>query len=227
MEQAAKEAFFDALYELDEDSQGEETCNASVILRQSRPSKSGSRDRSSSRPHSTIGSISSGPLLTRTTSAPMSHSLRNKTSDISSKSQSQEASRTPNMAKPFDSTDFPRASLKQSGKRKRGESIQIMPEAQQIFNGLSFCKAFPCRSYMLDLTDVMHRLFSEQRRCTCPQDTCEKGSGMGRFVGQRVESWGYSRCCRSRLVIPRLAQIPEASCLASESLRPNIRVRGC
>jgi len=147
MEKAAKEAFFNELYELDNDSEGEESCNASVILRQSRPPSSGPWTRSRTPQHSILNSIRSGPSLARTVSAPLPHSTSAKTSDIPSKSQSQEINRTSNMPKPSENTTAMKATLKQTGKRKRGESLQLVPESEQIFNGLSFCKFLAAKVY--------------------------------------------------------------------------------
>lgn len=133
MEKAEKEAFFKYLHGLDEESEGEDSCNASIILRRSRPS----RNRAGIPESNAANATRLEPSLARTISAPLPHSLRTETSDIPFKSQSQETLSSANMAKPSENVAAPKASLKQSGKRKRADSIPRVPEAQQIFKGLS------------------------------------------------------------------------------------------
>jgi hypothetical protein len=152
MDKAAKEAFFNELYELDKDSEEEDSCDASVILRRSRPATSESRTRSRTPRHSILDSVRSGPSLARTVSAPLPPSTRVGRLDIPSKSQSQDSNRAPDMFKPSDNAATLRATLKQTGKRKRGESLKLMPESEQIFNGLSFCKTLLSRVLFSILT---------------------------------------------------------------------------
>lgn len=152
MEKEAKEAFFDELYQLDKEySSEEDQSNASVILRQSRlarPEVSARTPRNevvhSSRPEQ--------PLL-RTVSAPLPHPLassRRQTNKVERSSFSSTASfkqseqviiDTPIMANKTADVIAQKEASKTIGKRKRGQSLELKSESQQIFNGLGFCES--------------------------------------------------------------------------------------
>ncbi len=151
MEKEAKEAFFDELYQLDEEeSSEEEQSNASVILAQSRLA-----------PRSGVTAImprnglihSSRPenSLLRTVSAPLPQLLAlnphqtdgvdkgSFSSTVSSKLSEQVVIDTPIMAKKTADMTAQKEPSKTIGKRKRGQSLDLKPESQQIFSGFAFC----------------------------------------------------------------------------------------
>ena len=152
MEKEAKEALFRELYQLDEDSSEEDQSNASVILRESRLASLGSDVSASIRRDKAIHSSRRERSLLRTVSAPLpqpsasnprqaevveKHSF---TSTASSKLSEQVILDTPIMTKKNTSMTAQKGASKAIGKRKRGQSIELKPESQQIFKDLGFCR---------------------------------------------------------------------------------------
>lgn len=150
MEKKEKEAFFDELYQLDEEDSGEEDqSNVSVILRQSRLAQT---DVSARGPRNRFvqPSRTEQPLL-RTVSAPLpqpSASYHRQASVVERSSFSSTASLkpsqqviidTPMMAKKTVGNTASKEALRTTGKRKRGQSLQLQPESQRIFDRLAFC----------------------------------------------------------------------------------------
>ena len=147
MEEKAKEAFFEELYQLDHDSSEEDQSNASVILRESKFTASSSskeltpinRVIHSSRQHS----------LSRTVSAPLpqaSNPSQSKlrvnssfSSTVSPKPSTQVIIDTPIIVKKAANMSAQKEVSKMIRKRKRGQSLELKPESQQIFSGLAFC----------------------------------------------------------------------------------------
>lgn len=158
MEEKEKEALFDELYRLDEeDSSEEDRSDASVILHESRLALSRS-DVPSRVPRNSV--VHSSSLL-RTVSAPLpqpSASGHRHANVIESSSFSSTASfkaseqviiDTPVIAKKTTVMTPRKEASKPTGKRKRGQSLELKPESQQIFNGLAFCESRayePCNS---------------------------------------------------------------------------------
>ena len=155
MDQEAKEAFFDELYLLDEeDSSDEDQSNASVILRQSRLGPQFRSDVSertprnrvlvSSRPDQSLLRTVSAPLPQPPASSPRQDNVIHRSS-FSSTSSLQPSEQviidTPIMAKKNASMTAQNGVSKTGGKRKRGQSLELKPESQQIFNGLAFCES--------------------------------------------------------------------------------------
>ena len=152
METEAKEALFNELYRLDdEDSGKEDQSNASVILRQSRLAPP-SPVVSATIPQSGVMDPSrlQQPLV-RTVSAPLPQQSPRpgqatrveKTSfppAISANISQQVVMDTPIMAKKGASMTLRKEAAKIMGKRKRGQSLEMKSESQQIFNGLAFCR---------------------------------------------------------------------------------------
>ena len=151
MEKEAKEALFQELYQLDEDSNEEERCNASVKLRESRPPLSGpdvsARSpknkiiHSSRRERSLLRTVSA-PLLQPTASSPRQANVVGKssfTSTASSKSSEQVVIDTPLVVKRKAMMNAQNDAPKAAKKRKRGQSLEMKSESQQIFKGLAFC----------------------------------------------------------------------------------------
>lgn len=146
MEEKEKEAFFNELYQLDEeDSSQEDRSDFSVILHESIAL---SRSEVAARAP-TNGIIHSSSLL-RTVSAPLPQpsasghrqpSLVERSSfssTASPKSSEQVIIDTPIVAKQTAGMAAQKGALKTTGKRKRGKSLELKPESQQIFHGLAF-----------------------------------------------------------------------------------------
>ena len=152
MEKEAKEAFFRELYQLDEDSDEEDQSNASVILRESRLASLGSHVSASIGRDKAIHSSRREQSLLRTVSAPLPQPIASKprqadvvekrsfSSTVSLKSSEQVILDTPIMMKKNTSMTAQKGASKATGKRKRGQSIELKPESQQIFKGLGFCR---------------------------------------------------------------------------------------
>ena len=156
MEEKEKETLFDELYQLDEDDSGEEDqSDVSVILRQSRLALALPRSKFSARAPTNRVIHSSRPeqSLLRTVSAPLpqpsvsNHRQANVverssfSSTASSKPSEQIVIDTPIMPKKTAGMTAQKEAPKTTGKRKRGQSLELKPESQQIFNGLAFCES--------------------------------------------------------------------------------------
>ena len=146
MEEKEKEALFDELYRLDEDSSEEDRSDASVILHESRLALHRS-DVSARAPRNDVLHSS----LLRTVSAPLPQpsapgyrhanviESSSFSSTASSKASKQVIIDTPVVAKKTAAMTPWKGASKTPGKRKRGQSLELKPESQQIFNGLAFC----------------------------------------------------------------------------------------
>lgn len=155
MEEKEKETLFDELYQLDEDDSGEEDqSDASVILRQSRLALALPRSNVSARAPSNRVIHSSRPeqSLLRTVSAPLTQpsvSNHRQANVVERSSFSSTASSKPFEQIIIDTPIMPKKSAgmtaqkeaPKTGKRKRGQSLELKPESQQIFNGLAFCES--------------------------------------------------------------------------------------
>ena len=127
MEEKTKEAFFEELYQLDQDSSEEDQSNASVILRQSKPISSPSKALTPNN----IPQASSLPrvkLLAKSSSPPESP-----------KRSAQVIFDTPTIGKKAANMSAQQGPSKYIGKRKRDQPLELKPESQQIFSGLAFC----------------------------------------------------------------------------------------
>ena len=151
MEKEAKEILFNELYQLDkEDSTEEDRSNASVILGQSRlslPPKSvsarlpGNTVLHSSRREQSLLRTVSAPLPRLSTSSPRQANVVERSSffsAVSSRLPQKVIVDTPIVAKKNADMTQKKAS-KTTRKRKRGQSLELKPESQQIFNSLGFC----------------------------------------------------------------------------------------
>ncbi len=167
MEEKEKEALFDELYQLDEEDSSEEDQNASVILRQNKLGLPWS-DVSARSPRSrVIHSSRPEQSLLRTVSAPLpqpsasNHHQTNMVerssffSTASSNPSQQVVIDTPIITKKFVGMTARNGASRTTGKRKRGESLEVKPESQQIFNRLAFCQSLafkPCNSIVTNPT---------------------------------------------------------------------------
>ena len=154
MEEKEKEKLFDDLYQLDkEDSSEEDQSNIGDILRQSRLISSQSDVLARTPRQGVIHSPRPEQPLFRTVSAPLpqpsasSHRQANVvarssfSSTTSSKASRQVIIDTPIMAKKNASMTAQKGGSKTTGKRKRGQSLELQPESQRIFDGQAFCQS--------------------------------------------------------------------------------------
>jgi hypothetical protein len=128
---AQKIAFFKELFQLDEDEEEAEDPNdAAIILRQFNiPCKAPNRDdrsflgpRIKARlPVASPVEVSS-PIKSPTGHVPVPSLLS-----------------TPHVHDPLEMVPPAKTSSKNKGKRKRGGSLELLPDSQQIFKGLAFC----------------------------------------------------------------------------------------
>ena len=153
MEKEAKETLFNELYQLDkDDSTEEDRSNASVILQQSRlslPPKNVSTTsprniilHSLRREQSLLRSVSA-PLPRLSTSSPRPANVVERSSfssAVSSRLSQKAIIDTPIIAKKNADMTQKKAS-KTTRKRKRGQSLELKPESQQIFHSLGFCRS--------------------------------------------------------------------------------------
>lgn len=127
-----KVAFFTELFGLDEDEdETEDPEDAAVIMRQF---------KAPCKPHN--NSEEAAPLE-RTTSAAVSNaSSQAASSSIKSPSELvrvPSAIENPSSFRPVEVVKPAKAAPKRKGKRKRGQSPELIPDSQQIFKGLAFC----------------------------------------------------------------------------------------
>lgn len=167
MEKEAKETLFNELYQLDkEDSCEEDRSNASVILRQSRlsplPKNVSARSPRnivlhSSRPEQSLLRTVSAPLPRLSTSSPRQANVVERSSfssAVSSRLSPKAIIDTPIIAKKIADMTQKKAS-KTTRKRKRGQSLELKPESQQIFNSLGFCRSHLCEGCCSIITNTV------------------------------------------------------------------------
>ncbi|KAI9722367.1 MAG: hypothetical protein M1812_001839 [Candelaria pacifica] len=149
----SKTSFFDQLYDLDRADTGtQETCEIALLLKRSRHSGSGRNTAPTRIPKRILGLMGhASPGLLRTVSEPLPRdSLNNSPSEYASIVKETPLPKPKHQAfgKHLSITSSPPPVRKRSsspteiptmpGKRKRGRSLQIMPESQQVFKGLFF-----------------------------------------------------------------------------------------
>ena len=155
-----KETFFKELYQLDDDSDEEpvDSYDAASILRHSKagasshgtPSLPTAKDRF-------LRSVKASTPLARTTSAPLPSSKTPLAGEVDVVKDTPSLTtpaprRIPEPIERTTSSPAPNGSRQRAGgannmakvgrKRKRGQSLDMMPESQQIFKGLGFCTTF-------------------------------------------------------------------------------------
>ena len=142
MDKETKETFFDELYKLD-DSESEEDCsNAEEILRQSRQITQRNRSVQRSLLDQPFGRTVSAPLplvstpsrdrVDNSVKAPIPSLLSHPAKRDRLVDTSRQNKRTHDVTVRKDG-------FRVNHKRKRGQSLSLMPESQQIFKNLSFC----------------------------------------------------------------------------------------
>jgi len=213
MEEKAREKkdFFDELYELDQAEEDSEEINAAaLILRRSRKAVSKTNVAVTPHPRDDVlkqGQISAPPpnYITRTVSAPLPlvHTPLSRNVEFvkdtpaaivkttvhqgaaSSQESKAEFSRNTLGGKPTEPSKMP-------AKRKRGKSLQLVPQSQQIFRGLQFCTLMSS-TYGAVLT--LLSLCTQQRHCTGSEDEDYQGFGIWSLMDQGLERWDHSCHC--------------------------------
>ena len=163
MEKEKKEAFFSEIYRLDDGSEEEDLSNADAIIRY-RNSSFQARTKKyplihPSRPSHSLGRTISTPLpwISTATSYPAGSASANTSF---SSNMTRKAQRDDLLDIPHDNNQPSKSKggTKVNGKRKRGQSLALMPDSQQIFKGLSFC------TYYRDMYESASELISDSLR---------------------------------------------------------------
>ena len=149
---AKKIAFFAELHELDEpDDESEDTSGIDLILQQSKtPPRSLPKQIPSQRLRSyySLGRTTSAPLPNPSSDAPNEvHIIQDGPSPspvpiINSALQCQVTVNGRKMPNDGAAPITTKPLSKATGKRKRGQSLEPIPDSQQIFKGLAFCMVF-------------------------------------------------------------------------------------
>lgn len=143
MDKETKETFFDELYKLDDSESEEDGSNAEEILRQSREITQRNRGVQRSRPDQPLGRTVSAPvpLVSTPSRDRVDNSVKAPISSLLSHTAKRDTfvDTLPQNKQTRDGTVF-KNGYRANHKRKRGQSLSLMPESQQIFKNLSFCK---------------------------------------------------------------------------------------
>ena len=128
-EYSEKAAFFKELSELDNEDEGpEDTSGASELLASSRKEPRVIRSTVSTALHET-------PVLNRAILVPLSKSHSPWSEHVSIVKETPYITRQPSTT----ARQLSAGKMKASKKRKRGKSLELVPESQQVFRGLIFC----------------------------------------------------------------------------------------
>ncbi len=142
MDKETKEIFFNELYQLDDDESEEDYSNAEEILHQSRPITLRNERVQCSRPDQPLGRTVSAPLPLASTPSRdrIDNSVKAPTSSVLSHTAKRDmfVDISRQNKQTHDVTDL-KDGFRANGKRKRGQSLSLMPESQQIFKNSSFC----------------------------------------------------------------------------------------
>lgn len=148
-----KEIFFDELYRLDDSDEEQDTSEAPLILRQRKDTIHQRKDPSTPLPkHWLIHTSCVTQPFRRTTSAPSlvprpvpetvevikDTPLPSAMSLKRTRVREEANVITPSLTGDFSKTDSSKTGLTARRKRKRGQSLEIMPESQQLFKGFLF-----------------------------------------------------------------------------------------
>lgn len=123
---AQKIAFFTELFKLDEDEEEiEDPEDAAVILRQFKPVRQPLRSEKrmfhgckTSSSLVNVSAVEASSSLTQQRPSPVNVS---------------------DSCRPVKTVKSAKVALRRKGKRKRSESLELLPDSQQIFKGLEFC----------------------------------------------------------------------------------------
>lgn len=172
MEEEAKKTLFRELYQLDdEESEVEDSSNATLILKTSKVFPSISRVKAGTPQDRLHHPSRPNPPLKHAVSAPLLHSPLTTLADRGRPTASQSfpsplCSMSPKQQAIDPSNDVDRAGttktalIAKNGKRKRGRSPGPISASLQIFMGLSFCKLFTQKRDIIQ-TLTIHSLPSQ------------------------------------------------------------------
>jgi len=226
---ASKEAFFNDLYKLDDEEITDEGENEiALVLKTSKktaviaitPEQRATVDarlptsmgRTMSSPVSLVrprgpSRLDSDDVIDRVKETPIaSASVRlpsSKQTTVYPKLSRGESASTARQTKP---------ASKAGKKRKRGQSLEPLPESQQIFRGKAFCKF--SNGFWIFMCLYIHSLHTRQRYCPCTAIEDSQGPRTGCVVGQGMEGWHHSCCRRPGFDLPGCHQVPEGHCIA-------------
>ena len=142
MDKETKETFFNELYQLDDDESEEDSSNAEEILRQSRSITLRNRRVQCLRPDQPFGRTVSAPLplVSDPSSARVDNSVKAPISSILSHTAKRDMCLDiSRQTKQTHTVTNLKDGFRANGKRKRGQSLNLMPDSQQIFKNFSFC----------------------------------------------------------------------------------------
>lgn len=161
-----KVALFKALYQLDDpDDESEDISDISVMVRQSKTSSLSSclvqqKPTCPSRMNYPIARTISAPLPLTSSNAPSKDTTQSSPILIVNRSiHDQGAIKSPVMlSRGFNTTSSKKAPTNK-GKRKRGQSLEVISESQQIFKGLVFCRVFATYENLRFFANILHADF--------------------------------------------------------------------
>ena len=142
MDKETKETFFNELYQLDDSQSEEDRSDAVEKLRQSRSIMQRSRRVRCSHPDQPLERTVSAPLpLVSTPSKDgVENSMKAPTSSVLSHTVKRDMFvEISGQEKQTHDVTVLKDGLRVNGKRKRGQSLSLLPESQQIFKNSSFC----------------------------------------------------------------------------------------
>lgn len=147
--QEEKQTLFTELYELDNIDNGEEEISPMKAFTHRISAGQTINSTKTFDPHVVrkLGRTVSAPVNAVSTPASASLSMIEDTPISSPRHASQPSPevfspRPGHISKSFPAPENAVKMAKSSAKRKRGQSLEVIPESQKIFNGLSFCKSF-------------------------------------------------------------------------------------
>jgi hypothetical protein len=129
-----KIAFFTELFKLDEDDEEiEDPEDAAVILRQFKPPCK--LPQPEERARNTLVQLPDDSLKEASSPIQSPPKLVPKSS----------VGKRPSQRRSVDKQPPTKAASEKKGKRKRDQPLELLPDSQQIFKGLTFCMIFPCQ----------------------------------------------------------------------------------
>ena len=138
MDKETKETFFNELYQLDDSQSEEDYCDAVEKIRKSRSITQRNRPVRCSHADQPFERTVSAPLPL--VSRPSDNSLKGPTSSVLSHTAKREIFLdTSRQKKQTRDVTVLKDGFGVNGKRKRGQSLSLMPESQQIFKNSFFC----------------------------------------------------------------------------------------
>ena len=191
---ASKEAFFNDLYNLDEEETTDEEENDVAL--ELKTSKKKPVTAITPEQRATVGArLPTAMGRTMSSPVPLTRASRAHSDDVVDRVKETPIALVP--ARPQSSkqtTPPPKTARVQTAKqsdpapkagkkRKRGKSLEPLPESQQIFKGKAFCEFSIDTSCSLYLYIYIYSFHTRQRHKLCPAIEDPQSAGMGRCVG--------------------------------------------